>query len=127
MLFRSGDTVSAATIAYLDKNAGANKTVNLNAATLNDGNGGANYSVSLAGNSTSSIGARGLTLSPVTDSRTYDGTVNSAAAVGVVGAAAGDVVTATGTLHKDRDYGGGYRYVVILDNTEYRIEGSGKK
>ena len=41
--------------------------------------------------------------------------------------AVGDVVTATGTLHKDRDYGGGYRYVVILDNTEYRIEGSGKK
>jgi hypothetical protein len=41
--------------------------------------------------------------------------------------AVGDVVTATGTLHKDRDYGGGYRYVVILDNTEYRIEGSGKR
>lgn len=41
--------------------------------------------------------------------------------------AVGDVVTATGTLHKDRDYGGGYRYTVILDNTEYRMEGSGKK
>jgi hypothetical protein len=39
----------------------------------------------------------------------------------------GDVVTATGTLHKDRDYGGGYRYAVILDNTEYRIDGPGKK
>ena len=41
--------------------------------------------------------------------------------------AVGDVVTATGTLHKDRDYGGGYRYAVILENTEYRIEGPGKK
>jgi hypothetical protein len=41
--------------------------------------------------------------------------------------AVGDVVTATGTLHKDRDYGGGYRYPVILDDTEYRMENSGKK
>ena len=39
----------------------------------------------------------------------------------------GDVVTATGTLHKDWDYGGGYRYAVILDKTEYRVESPGKK
>ena len=39
----------------------------------------------------------------------------------------GDVVTATGILHKDRDYGGSYRYAVILDNTEYRGEDHGKK
>lgn len=41
--------------------------------------------------------------------------------------AVGDVVTATGTLHKDRDYGGGYRYAVILENTEYRKDGAGSK
>ncbi len=41
--------------------------------------------------------------------------------------ALGDVVTATGTLHKDRNYGGSYRYTVILDNTEYRKESIGKK
>ena len=39
----------------------------------------------------------------------------------------GDVVTATGTLHKERDYGGGYRYAVILDNTTYRIEPKGRR
>lgn len=39
----------------------------------------------------------------------------------------GDVVTATGTLHKDRDYGGGYRYAVILENTEYRTDRTEKR
>ena len=32
----------------------------------------------------------------------------------------GDVVTATGTLHKEPDYGGGYRYYVVLEETTYR-------
>ena len=39
----------------------------------------------------------------------------------------GDIVTATGTLRKDRNYGGGYRYAVILDNTTYRIGKPGGK
>lgn len=41
--------------------------------------------------------------------------------------ALGDLVTATGILHENRNYGGGYRYAVILDNTEYRMESHGKK
>ena len=53
----AGDTVTAATLSYADKNAGAgNKAVSLNAATINDGNGGANYTVTaLNGNSSSTI------------------------------------------------------------------------
>jgi len=38
--------------------------------------------------------------------------------------AVGDLVTVTGTLHKDRDFGGGYRYFVILENSEYRKDGT---
>lgn len=38
--------------------------------------------------------------------------------------AVGSVVTVTGTLRKDRDFGGGYRYAVILENSTYRIEGA---
>lgn len=30
----------------------------------------------------------------------------------------GDVVTATGTLYKDKDFGGGYRYAVIMEKAE---------
>jgi hypothetical protein len=50
-----GDTITAASIAYTDGNAGTNKTVNLNGVTLNDGNGGANYTLKLLGNSSSTI------------------------------------------------------------------------
>lgn len=32
----------------------------------------------------------------------------------------GDVVTATGILHKEPDFGGGYRYYVVLEETTYR-------
>jgi len=39
--------------------------------------------------------------------------------------AVGDVVTVTGTLRKDRDYGSGYKYSVIIENSTYRKE-SGK-
>ncbi len=36
----------------------------------------------------------------------------------------GNVVTVTGTLRKDRDFGSGYRYSVIVENATYRIEGT---
>jgi hypothetical protein len=52
----SGDTVSAATLVFADKNAGSgNKVVSLNAFTINDGNGGANYTVTTNGNTNSTI------------------------------------------------------------------------
>jgi hypothetical protein len=55
-----GDTISAATIAYTDKNVGSNnKTITLSGSVINDGNGGANYNiVGQNGNSTSSITRR---------------------------------------------------------------------
>ena len=34
--------------------------------------------------------------------------------------AVGDVVTVSGTLRKDRDYGSGYKYQVIIENSTYR-------
>ncbi|MDP2324139.1 MAG: YDG domain-containing protein, partial [Gammaproteobacteria bacterium] len=71
----SGDTVTAATIAYADRNAGSgNKAVNLNAATISDGNSGNNYAVTLAGNSTSTITALGITGSITAANKVYDAT-----------------------------------------------------
>jgi filamentous hemagglutinin family protein len=88
------DTVSAATIAYTNKNAGAgNKAVNLNAATINDGNGGANYIVILAGNTTSTITQAALAINAVTDSRVYNGTASSAGVVTYTGLQTGDTLT----------------------------------
>jgi hypothetical protein len=39
----------------------------------------------------------------------------------------GDVVTATGILRKDPDFGGGYRYYVVLEETTYRKDSRKKK
>ncbi|MFA6015014.1 MAG: YDG domain-containing protein, partial [Gallionellaceae bacterium] len=89
-----GDTVSAATIAYANKNVGAgNKTVTLNSATISDTNGGANYTVTLAGNNTSTITAKALGINAVTDSKTYDGGVTSTGVVTFTGLVGGDTVT----------------------------------
>jgi hypothetical protein len=57
---QSGDVVTVATIAYANKNVGTGKTLILSAATIDDGNSGNNYSVTLA-NSTSGV----ITLAPL--------------------------------------------------------------
>jgi filamentous hemagglutinin family protein len=51
----SGDTVSAATLAFADKNVGNNKTLTASSVTIADGNGGNNYTLTLGSNSASSI------------------------------------------------------------------------
>jgi len=89
----TGDTVTAATIAYTNKNAGAgDKTVNLNTVTINDGNGGANYTVTLAGNSISTITKAALALNAATDNRTYNGGVSSAGVVTYTSLKTGDTL-----------------------------------
>ena len=98
----AGDTVTAATISYADKNAGTNKAVTLDSASINDGNSGNNYSITLlAGNSASTILQKALTLSGITAAnKTYDGT-NAAtldtAGATVTGKVTGDTVTLAGT------------------------------
>jgi autotransporter-associated beta strand protein len=62
-----GDTVSTASVAFagsgsIAASVGINKLVNLLAATINDGNNGANYNVSLGSSHTSSISPASLTI-----------------------------------------------------------------
>lgn len=91
----AGDTVTAATIAYTDKNAGAgNKTVNLSAATISDGNNGNNYSVTYAGNSTSTITPLAVTVVALTGNKVYDGTPTfSTGQLAISDVVSGDVVS----------------------------------
>ena len=85
----SGDSVSAATISYTDKNAASGtKVVTLDAVTLSDNNNGGNYTVTLAGNSTSTITRKNLTAAYTASNKVYDGTT----AATVVGASS-DIVT----------------------------------
>ena len=87
------DSLSGGSFAFTDKNAGGNKHVTTSGVTVNDNNSGGNYNVSYSDNTTSTIQQASLSLTPVTDSKTYDGTTTSSAVVTVVGKAAGDTVT----------------------------------
>ena len=95
----AGDSVTAASLSYGNKNVGSNnKTVTLNSATVSDGNGGNNYSLTLVGNSTSSITPASLAVSGITaNSKVFDGTT-AATLSGTPGVTpiVGDHVTAGG-------------------------------
>ena len=115
----AGDAVSGATLAYSDKHAGTgNKTTSFTAATIADGNGGANYTVAYAGNSSSSITPRSVTLAPPAISKVYDGgtgyTATSADLVALSAAlVGGDTVTAATLRFAGKDAGSGDRGVSL--------------
>ncbi len=79
MLYGS-DTVSGLTQAFASKDVlgAGNSTLNVTGYTVNDGNGGADYTVSLQ-SASGTITPAPLTISAVTDSKTYDGTTDSTA------------------------------------------------
>jgi filamentous hemagglutinin family protein len=95
----SGDSVnSAATIAFTDKNFGiGNRTVHATGLTIKDGSNAdmsGNYTVTYSDNTVSTINKATLILTPVSDSKTYNGTTTSGATVTVSGSkAASDTVT----------------------------------
>ncbi|SNT23981.1 filamentous hemagglutinin family N-terminal domain-containing protein, partial [Noviherbaspirillum humi] len=70
----NGNTLSGGSYAFLDKNAGTGKTVSVSGVTVNDGNGGGNYSVTYASNTGSTINPKPLTVTATGQNKTYDGT-----------------------------------------------------
>ncbi len=116
----SGDTVSAATIAYTNRNAGSgNKTVTFDAATISDGNSGNNYDVTLAGNSSSTITPKTVTLTAPNVSKTYDGGLTYATIAGDLTAlsgqlgVSGDTVSAATIAYANRNAGSGNKTVTF--------------
>ena len=82
----SGDTpyvrlTGTATAAFLDKNAGANKTVTVNVTGLAlAGSLSGDYTLPGSMTTNANIAARPITVTAVTDTKPYDGTTNSAGA-----------------------------------------------
>jgi len=69
-----GDTLSGGSFAFTNKNAGSNKTVTVGGVTVNDGNGGGNYTVRYADNTSSTITPKPLNITGVTaGNKVYDG------------------------------------------------------
>lgn len=128
-----GDTVSAATMAFDNKSAAyGTKVVTLSAATVSDGNGGQNYSLTYAGNSTSTITPKALTIIGITAAdKVYDGlTTASVSTAGVTpsvlqanGLVAGDTVTVSSTgnfrnvANTANDKNAATNKTVLLSNT----------
>jgi hypothetical protein len=76
------DSVSGGNYAFTNANAGSgNRSVTVAGVTVNDGNGGLNYAVTYASNSTSTINPKALTVSALSQTKVYDATtaVNSSA------------------------------------------------
>jgi hypothetical protein len=71
------DSISGGTFAFADKNVGTNKTVSVSGVTVSDGNSGGNYSVSYAGNATSTITRKPLTAVYTASNKLYDGTTDA--------------------------------------------------
>jgi hypothetical protein len=116
-----GDAVTAATIAYADRNAGVNnKAVSLNSATINDGNGGANYTLTLAGNTTSTVTKASLGINAVTDSKVYDGNTSSAGLVTFTGLINGDSVSGVTQSFGSKNVQG-VNGSTLLVNTGYSV------
>ncbi len=90
------DSVNA-TEVFADANAGSNKVLSISAYTVGDGNGGNNYTVTTATNTTGSITKANLTITAVTNAKTYDATTAATAAAvpTVTGLKGTDSVNAT--------------------------------
>ncbi len=88
---KGADTVTGKSQAFNSKNAGT-QTISVAGYTINDGNSGNNYTVTTQ-TASGTIAKAALTLTAVTDSKTYDATTASTGTVGVTGLKGSDTVT----------------------------------
>ncbi len=102
-----GDTVQGMTEVYASAQAGDAKTLAVNNYTISDGNNGGNYAVTTVTSTTGVINKAGLTITAVSNTKTYDSTTTASAAPTVSGLQGGDTVTGLAELYADRNAGSG--------------------
>ncbi len=101
------DTASGLVESYDNKNAGTGKTLSVSAYTVNDGNGGNNYTVTTVPNATGVINKAALTITAATNTKTYDGTTTAAATPTVSGLFGTDSVAGLSETYDNRNAGTG--------------------
>jgi uncharacterized repeat protein (TIGR03803 family) len=101
----SGD-MAAFTETYNTKNAGTGLTLTLSG-SVNDSNGGNNYAVTFVNNTAGAINQAGLTITAVTNTKTYDGTTSAVATPTVAGLVGGDTVTGLSETYNNKNAGSG--------------------
>jgi trimeric autotransporter adhesin len=90
---QGSDTVTGLIEAYVTKTAGTGKTLFVSAYTVNDGNGGSNYTVNTVNDTTGVITQVSLTASITASDKVYDGSTAAAFNCNLVGVIGTDVVT----------------------------------
>ncbi len=119
----SGDSVTDSYIAanFADKDVGTAKTVTVTGISLG-GSSAADYSVNGTATATATISPALLTISAVTDSRTYNGTASSTVAPTVAGLFSGDTVTGASQSFNTKDVNA----TTLSVNTGYTVnDGNG--
>jgi filamentous hemagglutinin family protein len=137
------DTISGGVFAFTNANVGAgDKTVTTSGVTVNDGNGGNNYTVTYVNNTTSTINPAPLDISTANVTKTYDGTTGAAGSLVLTGgtrlfgsdtlsggvfaftnanAGIGDKTVTTGGVTVSDGNGGNNYAVTYVDNTTSTI------
>jgi hypothetical protein len=100
-----GDTVTGLAEVYANKHAGSGKTLAVASYSVNDGNGGNNYSVSTVNNTTGVINAAPLMVTAQSDSRGYNGTTSSAVAPVLTGTQYDTIGTAATQTYDNKNVG----------------------
>ncbi len=99
------DTVTGLAETYTSANAGTSKTLNVSAYTVNDGNGGKDYTVTTVSNTTGVINQAALTITATTNTKGYDSLTSAAAAPTVAGLKGGDTVTGLAEVYSNANAG----------------------
>ena len=110
----AGDSMSALTEVYSNKNAGSTKTLSVCAYTINDGNGGNNYTVTTLNSNIGIINPALLTIAAKTNTKTYNATIAAAAVPAVSGLFGNDSVSSGIEVYGDANAGIGKTLNVAL-------------
>jgi hypothetical protein len=99
--------VSGLAEIYDTKNVGSGKTLSVSAYTVNDGNSGNNYTVSIATSTAGVIDQATLTITAAANTKTYDGTTSATATPTTSGLQGSDTVTSLAEIYDTKNAGTG--------------------
>ncbi len=102
---KGNDSLSPLAESYIDANAGSSKQLTVNPYSISDGNSGNNYTVTTVPNNTGVIKKAALTITALTNAKTYDSTTSAAATPTVSGLIGADLVTNLGEVYNDKNAG----------------------
>jgi hypothetical protein len=102
---KGSDTVTNLTETYDTRHAGTSKTLSVATYTVNDGNSGNNYTVTPVADHTGVINPATLTITAVTNTKTYDATTTAAATPTVSGLLGTDTATGLTEIYDNKNAG----------------------